>query len=69
MLKNLSSIYGGVEDAASRSAKNGLFLNRLIEVGFDGEWITIVPYGSIKICPTEWKIVRLIDEIRKDPAM
>lgn len=62
-------MFGEEEDATLRSVKNGLFLNIIIEGGFDGGWITIVPYGSIDTCPTEWEIVRLIDEIQKDPEM
>lgn len=54
----------GVEDAALRSPRNGLFLNKVVEKGFDNGWIAIVPDGSIEATPTEWKIVVLNEDIR-----
>lgn len=53
-------------DTALKSARNGLFLNSIIEKGFDNGWVAIVPDGSIEKTPTEWKMVVLNDAIRKD---
>jgi hypothetical protein len=61
--KELSYMFG-VEDAALKSEKNGLFLNKVIEAGFDSGWIAIVPHESVEKSPTEWKIVLLNEKVR-----
>lgn len=56
----------GTDDSALRDPRNGLFLNRVIEGGFDNGWIAIIPNGSVDTTPTEWKLVVLKDSILND---
>ncbi|KAL9598482.1 MAG: hypothetical protein Q9219_004455 [cf. Caloplaca sp. 3 TL-2023] len=62
--KELSYLFG-IDDAALHSPRNGLFLNHIIENGFDNGWIAIVPDGSVEKTPTEWKVILLNEDKRK----
>ena len=63
--KELSYMFG-TDDAALSSYRNGLFLDKTIEGGWDNRWIAIIPDGSVETTPTEWKLVLLNESIRKE---
>ena len=63
--KELSYMFG-TDDAALSSCRNGLFLNKFIERGWDNGWAAIIPDGSVETTPTEWKLVLLNESIRKN---
>ncbi|KAL8682944.1 MAG: hypothetical protein Q9186_001023 [Xanthomendoza sp. 1 TL-2023] len=63
--KELSYMFGA-DDSALHSRRNGLFLHRVIEKGFNNGWIAIVPDGSVEKTPTEWKVVLLKESVRND---
>ena len=56
----------GADDAALHSCRNGLFLNRVIEKGWDNGWVAIVPDETVDRTPTEWKIILLNESVRND---
>ncbi|KAL8777214.1 MAG: hypothetical protein Q9194_002687 [Teloschistes cf. exilis] len=56
----------GSGDTALKSVRNSLFLNSIIEKGFDNGWVAIISDGSVERTPAEWKTVLLNDAIRKD---
>ncbi len=62
--KNLAYIFG-TNDAALASVRNGIIMNRVFEEAFDNGWVTIVPYGSVEVTPTEWKVVLLNDAVKQ----
>ena len=63
--KQLSYMFGA-DDAALHSPRNGLFLNKVIEAAWDNGWLAIIPDGSVEATPTEWKLILLNEEVRKN---
>ena len=62
--KELSYMFGA-DDAALHSRRNGLFLNQVIEKGWDNGWMVIVPDETVDQTPTEWKVILLNESVRK----
>lgn len=55
-----------MKSIALHSSRNGLFLNQVIEKGWDNGGAVIVPDETVNHTPTEWKIILLNESVRND---
>lgn len=41
-------------------------MNRQVEEAFNKGWIAIVPDGSVKVVPIQWKVILLNDMVKRN---